>query len=234
MSECKEGRSERAAETEARDCAFWPWVAAKGRGIFDAEGRCVRVIGTAIDITARKRAEERLQEERRGQELLGKIGHALAGAQLDLERVVQIATDAATELSGAAFGAFFYNVQDEKGEWYTLYTLCGASREAFVRFPQPSNTGVFGPTFRGEGAVRSADITTDPRYGHNAPYRGMYGQAEDQQRAQSAGFDDHLIKPVDLPALERGLGGIPKEAQKCVPLGGRRSPTFLTMPHAID
>jgi PAS domain S-box-containing protein len=38
------------------------WVAAKGRGIFDATGQCVRVIGTAIDITARKEAESRLRE----------------------------------------------------------------------------------------------------------------------------------------------------------------------------
>jgi PAS domain S-box-containing protein len=43
-----------------------------------------------------------------------------------------------------------------------------------------------------------------------------YGQAEDRNRAAQSGFDDHLIKPVDLPALEallqaydakRGLGG---------------------------
>ncbi len=33
------------------------WVAAKGRGLFDADGHCVRVLGTAIDITARKAAE---------------------------------------------------------------------------------------------------------------------------------------------------------------------------------
>jgi PAS domain S-box-containing protein len=38
------------------------WVAAKGRGVFDAAGRCIRVVGTAIDITARKRAEEQLRE----------------------------------------------------------------------------------------------------------------------------------------------------------------------------
>ena len=37
------------------------WVAAKGRGLFEGE-RCVRVIGTAIDITARKAAEERLRD----------------------------------------------------------------------------------------------------------------------------------------------------------------------------
>ncbi|RAK56460.1 PAS domain-containing sensor histidine kinase [Phenylobacterium deserti] len=36
------------------------WVAAKGRGLFDAEGRCVRALGTAIDVTARKAAEERM------------------------------------------------------------------------------------------------------------------------------------------------------------------------------
>jgi PAS domain S-box-containing protein len=38
------------------------WVAAKGRGLFDAEGTCTRIIGTAIDITARKADELRLRE----------------------------------------------------------------------------------------------------------------------------------------------------------------------------
>ena len=41
------------------------WVAAKGRGVFDAQGRCLRVLGTAIDITARKAIEERLLETTR-------------------------------------------------------------------------------------------------------------------------------------------------------------------------
>ena len=38
------------------------WVAAKGRGTFDPEGRCLRVVGTAIDITRRKRAESELRD----------------------------------------------------------------------------------------------------------------------------------------------------------------------------
>jgi PAS domain S-box-containing protein len=51
------------------------WVAAKGRGVFDADGRCVRVIGTAIDITPRKVGEARFKElnetlERRISEVL--------------------------------------------------------------------------------------------------------------------------------------------------------------------
>jgi PAS domain S-box-containing protein len=32
------------------------WVAAKGRGLFNDRGECIRVIGTAVDITARKSA----------------------------------------------------------------------------------------------------------------------------------------------------------------------------------
>jgi PAS domain S-box-containing protein len=36
------------------------WVAAKGRGVFEGD-RCVRLLGTAIDITARKAIEEQLR-----------------------------------------------------------------------------------------------------------------------------------------------------------------------------
>lgn len=36
------------------------WVAAKGRGIFDRYGRCVRTLGTTIDITSRRENEEAL------------------------------------------------------------------------------------------------------------------------------------------------------------------------------
>ena len=37
------------------------WVAAKGVGLFDPQGRCLRALGTAIDITARKAIEEALK-----------------------------------------------------------------------------------------------------------------------------------------------------------------------------
>src|SRR6201999_1375346 len=100
-----------------------------------------------------------------------------AGAALsresDLDRLGKIVTDAGVELVGAQFGAFFYNVVDELGESYMLYSLSGAPREAFERFPMPRNTAVFAPTFGGEGIVRSDDIKLDPRYGKNAPRQGM-------------------------------------------------------------
>ena len=151
------------------------WVAAKGRGVFDADGpkaRCIRVIGTAIDITSRKQTEEALGDETNNLEILNRTGAAIAG-ELDLERVVQLVTDAGVELTGAQFGAFFYNVINEQGESYTLYTLSGVDRSHFEKFPMPRNTKVFGPTFAGEGVMRSDDITKDPRYGQNPPYHGM-------------------------------------------------------------
>jgi signal transduction histidine kinase/ActR/RegA family two-component response regulator len=86
---------------------------------------------------------------------------------------VQAVTDAATELTGARFGSFFYNVLNEEGASYTLYTLSGVPREAFAHFPMPRATDLFGPTFRGEGVVRIDDVHLDPRYGKNSPYFGM-------------------------------------------------------------
>ena len=104
-----------------------------------------------------------------------KRGTPSARRRVDLDRtkVVQAVTDAATDVTTAEFGAFFYNVVNETGESYTLYTISGAPREAFSQFPMPRNTEVFAPTFKGIGIVRSPDITKDPRYGHNAPHRGM-------------------------------------------------------------
>jgi CheY-like chemotaxis protein len=35
-----------------------------------------------------------------------------------------------------------------------------------------------------------------------------YGQAEDRARSREAGFDDHLVKPVELERIERVLANI--------------------------
>jgi PAS domain S-box-containing protein len=124
------------------------------------------------DRTQQRESEETVREERHALEILNRAGSALA-IENDLKQLVQIVTDAGVELSGAQFGAFFYNLINEAGESYMLYTLSGAPLEAFSKFPMPRNTKVFGPTFNGEGIVRSDDITKDPRYGQNAPRKGM-------------------------------------------------------------
>src|SRR6185312_9249082 len=117
-------------------------------------------------------SETRARQQSHRLEILNKAAQ-LISSDLETTRVVQTVTDLARELSGAQFGAFFYNVVDEAGERYVLYTLSGAPRSAFQDFGLPRNTAVFDPTFRGEGVVRSADIRNDPRYGKNAPHFGM-------------------------------------------------------------
>ncbi len=135
-------------------------------------GELEGAICTFIDITEREAAQAALAEQARVLETLNRTGAALA-AELDLELLVQRVTDAGLELTGAQFGAFFYNVLNDTGESYMLYTLSGAERSSFEDFGMPRATAVFQPTFQGEGIIRSDDILADPRYGKSAPHFGM-------------------------------------------------------------
>jgi signal transduction histidine kinase len=118
------------------------------------------------------RAQAALREESRLLEILNQTGQSIA-SQLEIDKLLQVVTDAATELTGARFGAFFYNGVDAQGEAYLLYTLSGAPREAFEKFGHPRPTALFGPTFHGEAPIRIDDVTLDPRYGTMEPHRGM-------------------------------------------------------------
>ena len=137
-----------------------------------AAGDFLGMIGVNTDLTDLRETEENLRQEKRSLEVLNRTGATLA-AELDLDRLVQAATDAGVALSGAQFGAFFYNVVNQKGESYMLYALSGVPRENFSKFPMPRATAVFRPTFHGEGIIRSDDIMKDPRYGKSEPYKGM-------------------------------------------------------------
>ncbi|HKG23959.1 MAG TPA: GAF domain-containing protein, partial [Blastocatellia bacterium] len=133
-----------------------------------------RVLYVSIirEIKERIKLEESLREQTEVVETVNRLGRMLS-AELDLKKLVQAVTDGATELTGARFGSFFYNVLDNRGESYMLYTLSGVPREAFAHFPMPRATDLFGPTFRGEGTIRIDDVKADGRYGKNSPYYGM-------------------------------------------------------------
>jgi PAS domain S-box-containing protein len=147
------------------------WFLTRVNPLRDAQGQVFRWFGTNTDVDNVRRVRQALEEETRVLELLNRTGQAL-GSTLDVDGLVQTITDAATEVSGAQFGAFFYNVVDERGEAFRLYTLSGLPRSAF-RFEQPRATALFGPTFRGESVIRCDDVTRDPRYGHTPPHHGM-------------------------------------------------------------
>lgn len=132
-------------------------------------------------------------------ELLLESGKAIA-SEIDLETLVQKITDIATEITGARFGAFFYNVINSSGEKYVLYTISGVAREAFSKFPMPRNTKIFDPTFQGKGIVRYDDVTSQSHYGQNPPYHGM---PKGHLPVRS-----YLAAPVIAPGTGEVIGGL--------------------------
>jgi PAS domain S-box-containing protein len=148
------------------------WFLTRVNAVRDRLGHVVRWFGTNTDVDQVKRVQQALRDESNVLELLNSTGTALA-SQRDLRSLLQTVIDATTGVSGARFGAFFYHGRDSDGDLFTMYTLSGAAPEQFERFGMPHATALFGPSLRGEGVVRSDDITTDPRYGLSGPHFGI-------------------------------------------------------------
>ena len=140
--------------------------------ITDGTGKIIGASKIARDISEQQAGHEATRSYTKRLEVINTIIETIS-EELDLDKIIQKVTDATTELTGAKFGAFFYNTINAKGESFMLYTLSGAPKEAFEKFGMPRNTAVFNATFSGQGVIRSDDITKDPRYGKNAPYHGM-------------------------------------------------------------
>jgi PAS domain S-box-containing protein len=148
------------------------WFLTRANPVHRSDGSVLRWFGTSTDVDQVKRAQEALRDETAVLELLNRTGAMLA-SQRDLQPLLQEVTDAATSISGARFGAFFYNTTDSSGEALILHTLSTGAPSAFSKFDQPRATAVFGPSMRGEGTMRCDDLLKDPRYGKNEPYFGI-------------------------------------------------------------
>lgn len=123
------------------------------------------------ELVRRKRAEQELREQTETLATVHHIGQLLT-SELDLQRIAQAVTDAATTLTGAEFGALFYNTAHKQHESYQLYALSGTAGEAFAQC-SVCNTALFGPTLQGESVIRLDDVAKDPRYSKNPPYHGI-------------------------------------------------------------
>lgn len=140
--------------------------------IRNSNGKIIGASKIARDISEQIKNKQAIAQYTEDLETISAISRTIS-EKPDVQKILQEVTDATTRLTGAEFGAFFYNMINEEGEAYTLYTLSGASKEAFEKFGLPRNTAVFHTTFSGKGPVRSNDITKDPRYGHSPPHYGM-------------------------------------------------------------
>ena len=150
------------------------WFLTRVNAVRDRHGVVVRWFGTNTDVDQVKRAEQALREESKVLELLNSTGSALASTR-DLRSLLQVATDAASGIAGARFGAFFYHGRENDGPTlsppdsprFSLYTLAGGTANEFQSFGEPHATALFGANFRGAGLVRSDNIRDDPRYGQS-------------------------------------------------------------------
>ncbi|ACK86138.1 PAS domain-containing protein [Methylorubrum extorquens] len=90
------------------------WVAAKGRGMFDETGRCVRALGTAIDITERRRAEEALRSNEARLGFLDTLGRQTANST-DADAILATTTRMVAEHLSLSNCAYADMDSDEDG-----------------------------------------------------------------------------------------------------------------------
>ena len=144
------------------------WFLTRVNPVRDRHGRVVNWFGTNTDVDQVKRVQQALSDESNVLELLNTTGAALASHR-DLRSLLQTVTDAATDISGARMGAFFYHGP----ETLNMYVVSGVDSSKFDQFGHPRATALFGPSLRGEAILRVDDVLNDPRYGQNPPYNGL-------------------------------------------------------------
>ena len=117
------------------------WAIIAGQPRFGDDGEFLGFVGSAIDITERRKAEEAVIDEIHTRETLSRVGAALA-SELDPDRLIQAAIDAATTLTTAQWGSFFYSVADEAGD-VQHYAVAGVAKDSFASSANESaGTGV--------------------------------------------------------------------------------------------
>lgn len=127
------------------------------------------------DLELAERVRTALEAECAALERLNTIGRTIT-AELDHQRLAQTVVDAAIELTGARFGALFYDVAGKAlGAQVdgAIHTVTAAPRDAFAGLPMPRNTLFLSPALLGHATVRVGDVALDPRYGKNYPHRGL-------------------------------------------------------------
>lgn len=128
--------------------------------IKDAAGRLVGASKIARDVTDLHLAQEALQQRTRTLEAVNRVSSQLV-AQLDLARIVQDVTDAGREVSGAAYGAFFYNPGSDDRASGVPFATSGAPAGEFEKLGLSRETPFVRSMLSGEGVTRVDDFAPE-------------------------------------------------------------------------
>ncbi|HET8753991.1 MAG TPA: PAS domain S-box protein [Salinimicrobium sp.] len=129
----------------------------------NGSGKIIGASKIARDISDQVKAQKEIEKYTRNLEILNSIGKSIS-KKLDVKVILQKVTDATTTLTGAQFGAFFYNQVDENGESANVSTISGVTREAFEKLAMPCDMKVFNELFSGLNVLRLDDINKDEAY----------------------------------------------------------------------
>ncbi len=148
----------------ARDGQY-RWFLTRANPMRDSGGRILRWFGTSTDVDQVKRVQEQLRDETNILELLNSTGTALVQNR-ELHSLLQEVTDAATRISGARFGAFFYHGAEGDGGRQTMHTLSGAPPADFQGLPHPQvRSGLAVPVL-----ARAGEVVGTLFFGHPEPH----------------------------------------------------------------
>lgn len=115
------------------------------------------------NISKEKKAESELKKRNKSLQTLNKIGTTLS-AELELKKILQIITDACTDLTKAEFGAFIYNRREDEDGSMPLVNFSGARANDFSNFPDKAEFIGNSPSFHREEIVRIEDLSKHPEY----------------------------------------------------------------------
>jgi PAS domain S-box-containing protein len=145
------------------------------------DGRRVGRVWSYRDISARLQAEEALRDEAGVLHFLNRTGATIA-ATLDIGTLLQTVIDAATQVSGAAFGAFFYRDDPAPGAAQggdagpvPRLALAGVRRWPGAATPSPRAAAPFDAAWCDDRTVRCADVTAESRHPAAAACFGLAG-----------------------------------------------------------
>ena len=126
--------------------------------IKDSRGRIIGASKVARDISAQVESQVAMERYIKNLETLNTVGKSIS-EKLEVEGILQRVTDATTNFTGAAYGAFFYNnINDKKGD-FRLFSLSGISKKTFDEMHKLPHSALFEPTFVNKQVVRINDIS---------------------------------------------------------------------------
>ncbi|WP_424494644.1 PAS domain S-box protein [Salinimicrobium sp. GXAS 041] len=155
--------------------------------IKDRRGNIIGASKVARDISAQVESQIAMESYIKNLETLNTIGKSIS-EHLDVKGILQRVTDATTTLTGAAYGAFYYNNVDDNGDSFELFTLAGLPPETIANMKKLGQTEVIRRTLVDKQVIRLSDITKTSSPDENNIYDGT--------PKESSGMRSYLAVPV--------------------------------------